>query len=60
MLETRLDMQRAKLESMARARTRQGDEQSDAAPAVPDMTGQSLIDMVDSLPSSESAEPLIA
>ena len=60
MLETRLDMQRAKLESMARARTRQGDDQPQAAPAAPDLTGQSLIDMIDSLPSSESAEPIIA
>lgn len=60
MLETRLDMQRAKLESIARARTRRGGESTDAAPAAPDPTGQSLIDMIDALPPMGAAPPLTA
>ena len=60
MLETRLDMQRAKLESIARARTRRGGERSDAAPAAPDPTGQSLMDLIDALPPVAAAPPLTA
>lgn len=60
MLETRLDMQRAKLESMTRAKTRRDDELAATASAGPDTGGLSMIDMIDTLPSTESAEPLSA
>lgn len=60
MIETRLDMQRAKLESMSRAQTRRDDELAATAAAVPDTAGLSPIDMVDMLPGIDSAAPLTA
>jgi hypothetical protein len=60
MLETRLDMQRAKLESMTRAKMKRDDELTVTAVGGADTAGLSPIDMVDMLPSAEAAEPLTA
>jgi hypothetical protein len=58
MLETRLDMQRAKLESMTRARMKRDDE-TGASVSV-DTAGLSPIDMVDMLPAGEAVDPITA
>ena len=60
MLETRLDMQRAKLESMTRARAKREDELTASASAGADTGGLSMIDMIDTLPSIEGAEAITA
>lgn len=60
MLETRLDMQRAKLESMSRAKMKREDELAATGASASDTSGLSPIDMVDMLPSVDSAPPLTA
>jgi hypothetical protein len=61
MLETRREMQRAKLESMSRARMKREDELAVTAPGVAaDAAGLSPIDLVDTLPSADLADPLRA
>jgi hypothetical protein len=58
MLETRLDMQRAKLESMTRARMKREDDAAISVGA--DTAGLSPIDMVDMLPAGDAVEPITA